>query len=110
MFANDDDIVTANQQESVIIELHTIDVELHSGVELQLEAEVHSDTKINLHERNVELPDREVHNDSEIELNERSNANKRIIEPRLSNYVRRHHPIKQIIGDKEDRPMARNRL
>ena len=30
--------------------------------------------------------------------------------PRLSKYVRRHHPTKQVIGDKEARPMTRNRL
>ena len=31
-------------------------------------------------------------------------------EPRLPKYVRRHHPIGQIIGNKEARPMTRNRL
>ena len=31
-------------------------------------------------------------------------------EPVLEKYVRRHHPIDQIIGDKEARPMTRNRL
>ena len=31
-------------------------------------------------------------------------------EPRLEKYVRRHHPTEQIIGDKEARPMTRNRL
>ena len=31
-------------------------------------------------------------------------------EPLLAKYVRRHHPIDQIIGDKEARPMKRSRL
>lgn len=31
-------------------------------------------------------------------------------EPRLSKYVRRNHPVEQIIGDKEARLMTRNRL
>ena len=31
-------------------------------------------------------------------------------EPRLSKYVRRHHPTRQIIGDKEEKPMTINRL
>ena len=31
-------------------------------------------------------------------------------EPRLAKYVRRHHPAGQIIGDKDARPMTRNRL
>ena len=30
--------------------------------------------------------------------------------PRLANYVRKHHPVDQIIGDKDARPMKRNRL
>ena len=29
---------------------------------------------------------------------------------RLSKYVRRHHPTEQIIGDKQAKPMTRNRL
>ena len=32
------------------------------------------------------------------------------IEPRISKYLRRHHPIEQIIGDKDARPMTRRRL
>ena len=31
-------------------------------------------------------------------------------EPRLSKYVKRHHPPNQIIRDKDARPMTRNRL
>ena len=48
------------------IESHIIDLELHSGAELQSKVEVHSDTEISLHERNVELPNREVHSESKI--------------------------------------------
>ena len=91
---------------------HTMNVEFHSGTELpsgaklQIEAEVHSDSKISVHEMNVDLPDREVHSDSEVDRP----IDESIAEPRLSKYVKRHHPTKQIIGDKDARPMTRNRL
>ena len=32
------------------------------------------------------------------------------VEPRLSKYVKRHHPTAQIIADKDIRPMTRNKL
>ena len=47
-----------------------------------------------------------MHSDSDAE---RPNTETRT-KPRLSKYVRRHHPIDQIIGDKEARPMTRNKL
>ena len=47
-----------------------------------------------------------MHSDSNAE---RPNIETRI-EPRLSKYVRRHHPAKQIIGDKNARPMTRKKL
>ena len=50
--------------------------------------------------------DEEEQNDSEAEW---SNMEIRT-EPILAKYVRRHHPINQIIGDKDARPMTRNRL
>ena len=55
---------------------------------------------------NREVPDREVHNDYESDrlIEERRGK------PRLSKYIKRHHPDEQIIGDKEARPMTRNRL
>ena len=31
-------------------------------------------------------------------------------EPRLAKYVRTHHPVDQIIGDKEAKPMTRSRV
>ena len=31
-------------------------------------------------------------------------------EPRLAKHVRRHHPVDKIIGDKDAKPMTRNRL
>ena len=31
-------------------------------------------------------------------------------EPRLAKFLRRYHPIDQIIGDKDAKPMKRNRL
>ena len=86
-----------------------MDFKLHSRVELQSKAKGHSDTEINLNERNVKLPNREVYNESRIQLHERPIV-ERSVEPRLLKYVKRHHPAKKIIGDKEDRPMTRNRL
>ena len=37
-------------------------------------------------------------------------AKERRKNPRLSKYVRRHDPTDQIIGDKDARPIKRNRL
>ena len=58
------------------------------------------------HERDAELPDRDVHSDPE---SKRSNMETRI-EPRLSKDVKKHHPVEQIIGNKDARPMTRNRV
>ena len=80
--------------------------ELHSSAKLPNEIEAHSDSKISIHERDVELPDKDVHNDSEFE---RPNEETRV-EPRLSKYVKRHHLATQIIWDKDARPMTRNKL
>ena len=82
------------------VKLH-LGTKLQSRVELRTKAETYSDSKITVHERDVEL-----HCDSEVERpNEES-----IEEPRLSNYVKRHHIVEQIIGDKDARPMTSNRL
>ena len=96
----------------MIVKSHTMNIELqsgtelHSGVELQNEFDAHYDSKISVHERNVEIPNRDVHSDSEVERpNEEMKA-----KPRLSKYVKRHHPTTKIIGDKDARPMTRNKL
>ena len=60
---------------------------------MQIEAEAHSNSKISVHERGIELPDREVHSDLEVDI---PNEERRV-EPRLSNYARRHHPTGKII-------------
>ena len=80
--------------------------ELHSDAELQNEGNKHFDSEISAHERDVELSNRDVHSDFDAE---RPNM-ETITKPRISKYVRRHHPTKQIIGDKEARPMTTNRL
>ena len=64
------------------------------------------DSKISIHERDVEIPDRNVHSDSEAG---RQNEETRV-EPRLSKYVKRHHPAAKTIGNKDARTMKRNRL
>ena len=87
-------------------ESQPMNVKLHLEVELQNEENAQFDSKISTHERDVELPKRDVHSDSKVE---RPNMEIRI-EPRLSKYVRRHHPIEKIIGDKEAKPMTRNKL
>ena len=82
---------TSQQQVLVTVESQTMNVELHSrielpsNVELQNEVEEHSNSKIS---GNNELPDKNVQNDSNIE---RSNEETRA-KPRLSKYVKRHHP------------------
>ena len=87
------------------IKLHS-GTELHSDVELQNEVEAHFDSEISVHERDGELPDRDVHIVSKVERkNEETRA-----KPRLSKYVKRHHPTTPIIGDKDVRPMTRNIL
>ena len=58
------------------------------NVKLWNEGNGHFDSKINTHERDVELPDRDVHSDSDAE---RPNTETRT-KPRLSKYVRSHHP------------------
>ena len=83
-----------------------MNAKLHLEAELENEENAHSDSKISTHERDVELPKRDVNNDSK---DERPNMETRT-KPRLSKYVRRHRPAKKIIGDKEARPMTRNKL
>ena len=80
--------------------------ELHSNVELQNEENTHSDSEVSTHDRDVELPERDVHSDFEIE---RPNMETRT-EPRLFKYVRRHHLAKKIIGNKDVRPITKNKL
>ena len=61
---------------------------------------------IELQVGNAKLPEREVLNDLEVE---KTIADERRTKPRLSKYVRRHHPIEKIIQDKYTRPMTRRR-
>ena len=65
-----------------------MNAKLYLEVELQNEENVHSNSEISMHERDVELPDRDVHSDSDAK---RPNMEKRT-ERGLSKYVRRHHP------------------
>ena len=87
------------------VEFHS-GIKLHLGVELQNEVDVHSNSKISIHERDVELSNRGVHNDSEVERPNEENRAKL----RFSKYVKRHHPTTQIIGHKYSRPMERKKL
>ena len=41
--------------------------EIQSRTKLQIEAKEHFDSKISVHERDVELPNREVHSDLEVD-------------------------------------------
>ena len=87
------------------VELHS-GTKLHSDAKLQNKVKAHSNSKNSIHEKNVELPDRDAHSDSKVERkNEETRA-----EPRLSKYIKRHHPATQITGDKDSRPMTRNKL
>ena len=116
---------TANQQQvSIPAESQTINAELHSRTEshsgaklqsnvelqsrdkLQIEENAHFDSEVSTYGRDTETPDKDVHSDIEAEWQSARPRTK----PILSKYVRRHHPVDQIIGDKDARPMTRNRL
>ena len=67
----DEDVINqvANQQKvSVTAKPYTMNGELHlgtklqSGAKFQIEVEAYSDSKISVHERDVELLDRDIHN------------------------------------------------
>ena len=66
----------------------------------------HSNSEKNAHEENEELPDGDMHENSNAK---RTNMETRK-EPRLAKYVRRNHPTEQIIGNKEAKPITRNKL
>ena len=63
---------------------------MYLDAKLENEENAHFDFEISTHDRDVELPERDVHSDSKAK---RPNIEARI-EPRLSKYVRRHHPAK----------------
>ena len=87
------------------VKLHS-GIELHLDVELQNEVNAHSDSEISVHERDVEQPDRDAHSDFKAKRQTKETR----VEPRLSKYVKRHHPATQIIRDKDARPMTRKNL
>ena len=98
--------VVNQQKVSIIAESQLVNVELHLDAELQNEENAHSNFETSTHERDVETPDRDAHSDIEAKRQSVRSRTK----PILSKYVRRHHPTYQIIGDKDARPMTRNRL
>ena len=98
--------IVNQQQVSVFVESQPVNVKLHSDAKLQNEGNAHFDSEISARERDVELIDRNVQSDFDAERPNMETRKK----PRLSKYVRRHHPKEKIIGDKEVRPMTRNRL
>ena len=76
------------------VELHSR-IELHSDVELHNEVEAHYDSEISVHRKDLELPEKDVHSNFEAKKqNEETRA-----KPRLSKYIKRHHPATLIIGD-----------
>ena len=79
---------------------------MHSDAKLQNEVDAHFDSKVSVHERDVEIPNRDVYFDSEVERQNEETRSK----PILSKSIKRHHPTTQIIGDKDARPMTRNIL
>ena len=108
---NDGEVATQNdnqQQNPISTESQTVNAELqtHSEAELQNTENTHSDSKNCQHERNEEVPDENMHEESNSKRNDMQTRK----EPVLGKYVRRHHPVDQIIGDKEARPMTRSRL
>ena len=102
-----------NQQKTLVtVESHPMNVELHLETELYLDAKLQNeeityfDSEVSTHERYVEIPDKDAHSDTKAERQNEETRTK----PRFSKYVRRHHPADQIIGNKDARPMARNKL
>ena len=91
---------------------HLMNVELYSGTKPHLDAKLqnkvnaHSNFEVSIHERYVEIPNRDVHSDFEAKIQNEETR----LEPRLSKYVKRHHLVDQIIGNKDARPITRNRL
>ena len=81
-------------------------IELHLGAKLQNEENVHSNSEISTYGRDAKTPNKDAHSDTKVERQSARPRTKSI----LFKYVRRHHPIDQIIGDKDARPMTRNRL
>ena len=77
-------------------------VKLHSNVELQNEENAHFDSEISTHERDSKTLDRDVQSDTKAK---RQNIVTRT-NSRLSKYFKRHHPIDEIIGEKDARPMT----
>ena len=108
MFDEEDfaDQIGNHQKILVSIESQPVNAELNSDYKLQNDGNAHFDSKINTHERDEELPDRDVHSDFDAERPKIETRTK----PRLSKYVRRNYPTEQIIGDKEAKPMNRNKL
>ena len=98
----EDDANQIVNQQKVLVTVESQPV----NAQLQNKGNGNSNSEISTHERDVELPDIDVHSDSNAD---RSNMESKP-KPRLSKYVRRHHLVEQIIGDKEARPMTRNRL
>ena len=84
------------EQTSITIESHLVDAKSQSTIELQLDVKFQID--------HVELPNKEVHGDIEVE---KIIEEERRTEPRLSRYVIRNHHTKQIIGERNARPMTR---
>ena len=89
-------VTPTTKQFFVTTESHPIIAESHSKSQMDRDAKHQLD--------NSKAQNRGAHSDSEVEQNLEV---ERRIEPRLSKYVRRHHPIEQIIGDKDERPMTR---
>ena len=96
MPAEEDVANQAINQEHVLVtaESHPMNAKLHSrtephsDVKLHNKVNAHSDFEDNVHERYVDLPNRDAHSDSNFERkNEETRA-----KPRLSKYVKRHHP------------------
>ena len=78
-----------NQQKVLVsVKSQLVNAKLHLEAKLQYEEYAHSDSEINTQERDAKLLERDVHSDSGVE---RPNMEIRT-EPRLSKYVRRHHP------------------
>ena len=91
------------QQTSVSTKSQKVNAErqMHSDAKLQDTGNARLDLVDSTHEENEEFFDGDMHDNSDAKRNDMETRK----EPVLEKYVRIHHPVDQIIGDKEARPI-----
>ena len=94
-----------NQQQTLVSaksQIVNVELQMHSNAKLQNTNNVHSNSENNTHEGNEGLPNGDMHEDLEVERKNMETRKERVLEK----YVRRHHLVDQIIGNKEIKMMT----